>query len=614
VTETLQQVVNSEAVSPRLLNPGVPRDLETLCLKCLEKDPEKRYATAQQLAGELIRFLQGEPIQARPVRAPERFWRWCYRKPATAASLGTIALLLLIVLIGSPIALIRINRSRDQMEKLLYVANMGRAQAGWEQNNAELVGRMLRETEAAPYHGFEWFYWQRQIHLAATTLHFRSNIIALSVSPDGRRLVSGGGGPLILWDMAAGRETRELLTLKGHTGSVFSAAFSPDGKRIISGGQDKTARIWETTTGRELRKLEGSGEIEVVAFSPDGGRVLTGGNDQKVRIWEVASGEELFTVPGNACAFSPDGQQIVTGVNNATNNAAVLWDATDGHEITRFKGHTESIMSVAYSPDGTRFVTGSRDLTAKVWDVSTRRALFTLPPHRHGINAVAFSRDGQHVATGSVDQTIRVWNANDGHLLFTLKGHTAEIEGLAFFPDGQIVSSAQDATIRFWDADGPRETLKLGGEDPQIWGIAFSPDGRRVVTGSYYGRGRMWDVPAGRELFNFRGTVIALSADGRQILSGAGKVARLLDAETGREIRKFEGHSAGLHSVAFSADGKFIVTAAVDHLAIIWEVASGKLLHRLKGHTAPVAHAFFPRTASAFLRPHAMQQRGCGVA
>jgi serine/threonine-protein kinase len=127
----------------------LPRDLETICLKCLEKQPEQRYATAQQLAEELHRFLQGEPIQARPVSAPERLWRWCHRKPASAASLATIALLLLIVLIGSPIAILRINRSRDQLEKLLYVANMRVAQAGWEQNNAGLVDRMLKETESS---------------------------------------------------------------------------------------------------------------------------------------------------------------------------------------------------------------------------------------------------------------------------------------------------------------------------------------------------------------------------------------------------------------------------------------------------------------------------------
>src|SRR5262249_41747573 len=160
-------VLNAQPMSPRLLQPSLPRDLETICLKCLEKQPENRYATAHELAEELNRFLQGEPIQARPVSAPERFWRWCHRKPAFASSLLLILILILIVIIGSPLALLRINRAREQSEtlrkqdeQLLYIANMNVAQAGWEQNNAGLVARMLDETQNSPNRGFEWFYWQ----------------------------------------------------------------------------------------------------------------------------------------------------------------------------------------------------------------------------------------------------------------------------------------------------------------------------------------------------------------------------------------------------------------------------------------------------------------------
>src|SRR5262249_62130242 len=156
-TDTLDQVLNSQPIFPRLLNPSWPRDLETICLKCLEKQPDKRYATAHKLAEELNRFLQGEPIQARPVSAPERAWRWCQRKPATAASLATIALLLLIVLIGSPIALIRINRarqqseaSRKQAEDLLYISNINRVETAWEQNNVGLMHQLRHQIQSSP--------------------------------------------------------------------------------------------------------------------------------------------------------------------------------------------------------------------------------------------------------------------------------------------------------------------------------------------------------------------------------------------------------------------------------------------------------------------------------
>src|SRR5262249_17690825 len=147
LTDTLDQVLNSQPLSPRLLQPALPRDLETICLKCLEKQPDKRYATAHELAEELNRFLQGEPIQARPVSAPERLWRWCQRKPTTTASLATIALLVLIVLIGSPIALIRINRERQRaeeagtkFERRAYASDMNLVQQMLEIND---LGRAL---------------------------------------------------------------------------------------------------------------------------------------------------------------------------------------------------------------------------------------------------------------------------------------------------------------------------------------------------------------------------------------------------------------------------------------------------------------------------------------
>jgi serine/threonine protein kinase len=251
LTDTLQEVVNTEPVSPRLLNPGVPRDLETLCLKCLEKEPARRYQTAQALANDLDRFLHDEPIQARPVNTAEKFSRWCGRKPALAASFFSISILLLIVIIGSPIAVFRINRERSKAEHLLYVSTMNVAQAAWEENNAGRLRQLLEETQNSPDRGFEWYYWQRQTHLP-------------------------------------------LMTLRGHFGAVISVAFSPDAQRIVTGSVDQTAKVWDAVSGRELLTLKGhSGGIKSVAFSPDGQRIITSGYDGTAKIWEMARAEKV---------------------------------------------------------------------------------------------------------------------------------------------------------------------------------------------------------------------------------------------------------------------------------------------------------------------------------
>src|SRR5262249_32954617 len=153
--------------------------------------PDKRYATAHDLAEELKRFLQGEPIRARPASPPERLWRWCHRKPATAASLAAIALLLLIVIIGSPIALIRVSRAGQQSQALrkqdahsLYIAKMNLARQAWEENNINRVYQLLEETRDSPHRGFEWYYWQGQIHQDVRTFRGHEKaVITVAFSP-----------------------------------------------------------------------------------------------------------------------------------------------------------------------------------------------------------------------------------------------------------------------------------------------------------------------------------------------------------------------------------------------------------------------------------------------
>src|SRR4030095_5271179 len=199
----ISQVLHAEPVAPRLLNPSVPRDLETITLKCLEKEPSRRYQTAQELADELGRFLRHAPIRARPITPPEKLWRWGRRKPALATALGFALSALVIGLATTSWQWRRAEgmavKERHERERAetgesnlvhqLYVANMNLIQAAWEQNNVSRVRQLLDETATAPGRGFEWFYWQRQLR-------------------------------------------QELKTLRGHTGPILSVAYSPDGRQI----------------------------------------------------------------------------------------------------------------------------------------------------------------------------------------------------------------------------------------------------------------------------------------------------------------------------------------------------------------------------------------------
>src|SRR5216117_1459293 len=210
----INQLLNTEPVSLRLLNSSVPPDLETICVKCLQKEPAHRYQTAQELANELNRFLRDEPIKARPINRFEKAWRWCRRKPAVASLGGATILLLLALAIGSPIAAFSINRERQHAELNLYGASMNLAQQAWEQNNIGRLRQLLDDTQDSPHRGFEWYYWQGQSHLALKK------------------------------------------TLRGHLGWVNSVAFSPDGQRIVTGGSDQTAKVWDAASGRQLLPLK----------------------------------------------------------------------------------------------------------------------------------------------------------------------------------------------------------------------------------------------------------------------------------------------------------------------------------------------------------------------
>jgi eukaryotic-like serine/threonine-protein kinase len=221
----IAQVLHAEPVPPRLLNPSIPRDLETIALKCLEKEPSRRYQTARELADELGRFIRGEPIHARPITAPQKLWRWGQRKTVLAS------LIVLLHVVGAA-GLAGFVWQWRRAEHHLYVANMNVAQHRWEQNNVSRVRELLKETANSPERGFEWYYWQRQLHL-------------------------------------------ELMALRGHTGPILAVAYSQDGERIVTGSVDQTAKLWDAASGAELLTFKGhSDRILAVAFSPDGQRII----------------------------------------------------------------------------------------------------------------------------------------------------------------------------------------------------------------------------------------------------------------------------------------------------------------------------------------------------
>ena len=512
--DTVLQVLSDEPVPPRRLNAAIPRDLETICLKCLEKDPGKRYARAAALGEDLRRYLSGEPIVARPVTRLERAVKWARRKPAIAALLALVALVTALGLGGVLWQWRTAVRQTELAQRRLYDVQMTLVQRYWEDYNGTLLHQGLVDQLPANQggvdrRGFEWFYWDRKMSGDHLTLRLGyTRISSLAYSPDGRRLASAGGD-LKVWDAATGQE---IQTLEGHSGHLTCVAFSLDGQRIAAGDASDPrkpggeVKVWGAETGREIWTLTGhTRKVSSLAYSPDGQRLASAAQDE-VKLWDTRTGQETRTFKGpsasvNCVAFSPDGRLLALAGGDLT-----VWDAASGREIQTFKGPSRI---VAYSPDGRLLATAAWDQTVRVWDAATGQGIQSFKGHSASVNCVAFSPDGQRLASCGLDQTVKVWDAVTGQEIQTFKGHTDSVDCVAYSPDGRRLASAgggvnTPAELKLWDAQTRQETLAPQWQISEDNRVALSPDGQRVASAGQDGTLRVWNWVTGREALTLK--------------------------------------------------------------------------------------------------------------
>ncbi len=305
--------------------------------------------------------------------------------------------------------------------------------------------------------------------------------------------------PSITWENA-----QLERTITGHSNLIFCVAISPDGKTLASGSKDKTIKIWNLSTGKELRTLgdwfsEHSDGIYSVAISPDGKTLASGSVHSTIKLWNLSTGQEIRTLKGhlspvNSVAFSPDGLTLASGSYDKT---IKLWNLSTGQEIRTFTGHSGAVFSVAISPDGQTLASGSFDSTIKLWNLSTGQEIRTFKGHLSPVNSVAFSPDGLTLASGSYDKTIKLWNLSTGQEIRTFTGHSGAVFSVAISPDGQTLASGSfDSTIKLWNLSAWREIRTLTGHLGAVRSVAFSPDGKTLVSGSDDKTIKIWRAQA----------------------------------------------------------------------------------------------------------------------
>jgi WD40 repeat protein/serine/threonine protein kinase len=617
IPETLHRVIHDDAVALRLLVGGVPRDLDTVALKCLEKDPAKRYANARSLADDLRRFLRREPISARPAGRSERLWRWCRRRPAIAFLSCGIAVLGLALAIGSPVAALRIRAERERAMDNLYAADMNLAQQAVEKSSRGQARALLERHRPVPgmvdRRGFEWRYiWT----------HSQTNEREIGRATWGQRHIVTIPGTNLF---AAGAEVweRALPARNVFTMSPDRLALAYDGttKSLLIGTPSGLAALSIATwQSRELLNGEG---VYVVALSADARWMATGGA-QKLRLWAreadswrpVASRELAFIAWQNAqtLAFSRDGSFLVSGTGAPYRNRCTLdfWSVPTLEKQPGLPSAPRDVLSLAMSPDGRQLVTGSWSLgRIRVWDLATMTESAVTMHHPGGgyvLNLKFSPNDADVFASSASDRTVRLWSLRTGDELVVQQGPLDELWAMAF-SDGDILTLERSGRIAAWDV-----TTHRGGNDLITSGLVtvplgFTADGATLATIDEMGGLRFWDVAQRRELdakkqdIDFTGVFTdfeiiapAITRDHQTLAVGMedGRV-QLWDLAS-RTAHTLSAHAKRMRNVAFSPDGRTLATVADDGILKVWNVASRTLLHAIS-----IPGALAPRNVNAAL-------------
>jgi len=618
LNDILEQVIGREPIAPRVLQPGVPRDLETVCLKCLAKEPSARYESAVELAADLSRFLDDTPVRARPVGSIVRTGNWTRRNPVLAILCAFIVLLpaMLTLMIGMMLYSQEADRGRRNAEKarddlsksesqtrlaltelahVHYLANIGLAYRDW--HNA-LPTNALRLLEACPneLRGWEWSLVHSLCGTAPTDLGGHSaSVWVVASSLDGQRIAtSDEPGNIVIRD-GTGKPLRTIPLRQ----RVWSLAFSPD--RTVLAVGNVGVRLFDVESGKRIRDLPHPEQlVNGLAFTSDGSSLITAGSDFglnivgigwkrrpeqfRVRRWDWKTGEVVGTWKGMpdtalSLALSPDGKSIATcGLN-----FACVWDVAAG-QMRRIPVAKQWFRSIAFGAKG-QILLGSLESRVEVWNATTLQRIGTLP-HPAGLFSITSLPDNRLV-TACKDHAIRVWDLGTLSTTNILSGHSADVSSIALLPNGQLVSGGFDHSVRMWSIDDQQEASEFP-TGIRIDGIATNSMADRYFVGTSGGTVRVYTPDGTIEHIIRSGTgrisALAVSPDGARIaIATSNDDVAICDTKTGTIMRRLAATN-DVRGLAWTPEGTSILTIGSD--LSIWSAETGEKRRSLPGKLA----------------------------
>jgi WD40 repeat protein len=609
----LAKVAWEEPRAARSLRTDLPIDLTAVCQKAMEKNPAKRYPTADDFADDLERWRTDRPTAARPITRFERMARWCRKNPVVATAVAVVWLALVAI---AAVAALYANRQHhfavEEAKATQRIAKLAAdLSTSLKESNQRLAAQQLERGLSAFERG------ETGRGLLWTVESWKSAIAAEDSSWQ-----RAARANLAAWS----REYPELRAVFSHTRPIIALAISPDGKTVATGSEDHTARLWNLATWAPIGPpLEHDDFVPIVAFSPDGTRLATG-TVKAVRFWDAASGRLIDSRPFpqrvSAAAYSPDGTRMIVCGPSVT----LLWDLKSGKSLGPLTEKPPGVHAVAFSPDGRLILTGSGNGEARLWNALTREPLgpalrqngerifsvafspdsktfllgvngrvrlletATMRPvgrpvlHQGNVRVVGFARDGKTFMTGSIDKTARLWDSATQAPIGPIYRQEGPIEAGALSPDGKTLFTAGgDYTAKAWAiSTGSRGPFTIRHQKPGGM-VAFCPSERAflAVSGN---TAQLWDIasgqPVGKALtFPRELECVAISPDGKTLLGGSSdRVARLFDLESGKPRGQQLQHEGDVSVVAFSPDGTIILTGGQDETARLWNAATQKPL------------------------------------
>jgi WD40 repeat protein/serine/threonine protein kinase len=630
--DTLLLVRGEDPLPPRRLQPRIPRDLETVCLKCLEKQLANRYASAADLVDDLQRFLGGKPVRARPTPAWERTWKWAKRRPAVAALSAAV------VLVAS-LALVLVTWQWQRAEDKAVQARQAEGDARSGQKRAQEAEARLALQQGQALceqgdvgRGLLWLargleradgadaaeldrplranlaVWGRQLRTSGAPIHNPAAVLAMAFDPTGRLLLAGGkDGQVHCWDVEDGREVGAPLKPPTSLPKIWVGCleFSPDG-RTIATASNGAAVLWDAATHERIGAPlpHPPGMIWGMTFLPDGRHLATSSDDGTVRIWDLSTRRVSLGPlkhPGTekycTLALEPSGQLLLT---TGQDGGGILWNLDSGKPTPTSLAHSSEVLKAVFSRDSGRLFTATRGGTLHAWDLLKGRVT-DLPPQGAEATALAASLGGQLLASGTGFGIVRLWNAATLRTAGPVYVFRARISALAFSPDGhRLAIGMEDGEIRVIEAPAAHQAVPVAKLSDEVHAVQYNPDGSRLLVATpdcvawleaASGRILRYD----EHLTNPRDLKMecaALSPDGKSFVVGRwsgvlsawrGRV-ELWDSATGQRRWQSPDQPSPIGGIAFHPDSQsFVSWSRYDYEgeAALWDVASGRRLRPL---------------------------------